>query len=244
MVLVVPPPLPGEEQDARSARAAQEPVERYRLIHLGQRDAWAEAVGLFSAGLGGFGVALGGWGTPEAEPSWVAPFAVGLLGVTGVGVAFYLGKAWARQVLLVVPLALGVLGEHVWGVEARPGILVAVLFLTGLAVTIHRDARNQLFFERNVPRPVLERHLARLQDNPLAHRALAWGLGALVIPLYAPLAIVAGAWALSRLDAKGEPPIRHGGRAVAGIALGCLGLGLWWLKGPELWSLLTDLLRG
>jgi hypothetical protein len=140
-----------------------------------------------------------------------------------VGVAFFLGQPWARHGLLAAPLVLGVLGTALEG----PWLLVPLLIAFLFALSLHQDARNQLFFRREVSTGRL-RHLWEVHvNNPLARHALTLAVLSLVMPLVAPAAIVCGAWALQRVNPRAVPPIGRRGCALLAMAVGCGSLLLW-----------------
>ncbi|RKI55902.1 hypothetical protein D7X55_28990 [Corallococcus sp. AB049A] len=211
----------------------------FRLTHLGKRDVWAEAVALFVTAVD---IIAASWilgALARADNVWVVPLTAVLLAVTGVAAGFYLGRPWARYALLITPGLLTLIGWMQWSEDARPVLLLAFLFFTGCALFAHRSVRNQLFFQRDVPRPALERYRARQQDNPMAHHAWHYGLAGLVVPLFAPLAVFCGAWGLR----EAKPPVGSAMRALGGLVLGSAVLLLWYHQGLELYIPLTRLLR-
>ncbi|WP_375754843.1 hypothetical protein [Corallococcus exercitus] len=233
-----------EQASSSGVRSSEaDTLELFRLTHLGKRDGWAEAVALLVAAVDVIAVSgiLGALARPDN--AWIVPLSAVLLSVTGVAAGYYLGRPWARQALLITPAVLTVIGWMKWGEDARPVLLMAFLFFTDCALFAHRSARNQLFFQRDVPRPVLERYRARQRDNPLAHHALHLGLAALITPLFAPLAIFCGVSALRRVDRKAQPPVGRAVLAFGGLVLGSAVLLLWYFQGLELYITLTRLLR-
>ncbi|MBN8230957.1 hypothetical protein JYK02_25905 [Corallococcus macrosporus] len=238
---VIAPDLPPNDGEAHASRPpATDALELYRLTHLGKRDGWAEAVALLVAAVDVIAAAwiLGALARPDN--AWIVPLSAVLLAVTGVAAGSYLGRPWARQALLVTPAVLTVIGWMKGSEDARPLLLMGGLFFTGLALFAHRSARNQLFFQRDVPRPALERYRARQQDNPMAHHAWRYGLAALITPLFAPLAVFCGAWGLRLVVREARP---RAALALGGLVLGSAVLLLWYLHALELYIALTRLLR-
>ncbi|WP_164021494.1 DUF4190 domain-containing protein [Pyxidicoccus trucidator] len=148
---------------------------------------------------------------------------LGLLATVVVGVAWFEGRRWARYALPLVPLGLGLLAVPLVG----PPVLGLALIPFINALQLLQDTRCKLFFRVEVS----ERELLRLWDrevnNPMARSALSLGLGAVFLPLFAPLAIVFGFLALRRVDLKARPPIDRRAQAIAGIVLGVGALALW-----------------
>ncbi|MDC0711878.1 hypothetical protein POL68_25645 [Stigmatella sp. ncwal1] len=218
---------------ACAARPEVNYLERFRLGLWGRRDSWAWSAGFISALL----VPLAAFLLVEGEP---------VLGVAcalsaGVGGAFFLGLPWARYALLAAPVVLAL------GSGARGWLHAAVgfgcLFIS--AFSIVASTRNQLFFRR----PVSEQQLLRLwhvrENNPLARSALSVALGGVFLPVLAPLAIVLGGWALSRVNPTSLPPVGRKGQAVAAIVVGGASLALWGLfLWPRLGGLLDRFLEG
>lgn len=151
--------------------------------------------------------------------------ALGLLAGAVVGVAWFLGQRWARLPLLLLPL--------VSGLVVAPSVDLPVLGLLLLAfITVLQaflDTRGKLFFRIEVPERALQRLWDRDFNNPMARRAVTLGVGALFLPLFAPLAILFGFAALRQVDLKAWPPIGRRGHAIAGIVLGLAALVLWGL---------------
>ncbi|RKH55815.1 hypothetical protein D7W81_35460 [Corallococcus aberystwythensis] len=246
MSQVVPSPeLPQNDSEANASRPPEaDALELFRLTHLGKRDGWAEAVALLTAAVDLISASWILGAVARSNNAGVIPLSAVLLGVTGVAAGFYMGRPWARHALLITLAVLTLIGWVKWSEDARPLLLMAFLFFTGCALFAHRSARNQLFFQRDVPRPALERYRARQQDNPMAHHAWRYGLAALITPLFAPLAVFCGAWALRLVvEGKARPPVGRAGLAFGGLVLGSAVLALWYFRGLELYIALTSLLR-
>ncbi|MFP2904067.1 DUF4190 domain-containing protein [Pyxidicoccus sp. 3LFB2] len=149
--------------------------------------------------------------------------ALGLLVAAAIGVAWFQGQPWARHALPGVPLGLGLLAAQVLGPIALAFALIP--FVNALQLLM--DTRCKLFFRVEVPERELRRLWDREVNNPMARSALLLGVGALMMPLFAPLAIVFGFLALRRVDLEARPPIDRRGYAIAGIVLGVSALALW-----------------
>ncbi len=230
-----------------AARPEVNYLEAFRLQLWGRRDAGAWMVGLGTVALVG----------PAVVAVMAGALGTGLLLLAsmGVGLAFFLGHAWARLALLALPLVGMLLTARSLG---PPALLFFVPFT--IAVNLFRDTRSRLFFRLDIPEKELHRLWDRQVNNPLARHALSLGVGAMVLsvvlaPLlfvfmglalltlvFAPmamLAVVLGFVALRRVDLEARPPIGRRGEALAGIGLGLISLGLWGVfYGPRMLELL------
>lgn len=211
-------------------------LEAFRLEFWGRRDRWAWTVGLVSMGLLALGI------LSALDPR--APTALRLLftffAPVPVGVAFFLGRSWARHALVATPVVMAVL----LGPDSREEVsLVMVCAVPALitAVVIHRDVRSRLFFRLDVTPGQLQALWNVRRNNPLARHALSFGLSGVFMPVFAPLAVLCGAVAWRRVDPEAHPPIGRGGQALAGIVLGVASLLLW---GFVLLSFLNRFLSG
>ncbi|NOK34287.1 hypothetical protein HMI49_13880 [Corallococcus exercitus] len=209
---------------ACAARPEVNYLEALRQRYWGRRDEWAWVVaGVTLLLCVGVAAAFAQWGLSATKQSL---FPLVLLLPVPVGVAFFLGKRWARHALLPTPLVMAVAadvlyrdGRFLFFLCAIPGLFIAL--------RIHRDARNQLFFRL----PVSSGSLKLLWDlrfnNPLARQALHFGFSAVFMPLLAPVALICGAVALTRVDLKATPPIDRRGQAITGIVLGLVSPAVW-----------------
>lgn len=210
---------------ACAARPDVNYLEALRQRYEGRRDGWAWVVGGVTLLLCvGVAAALARWGLRATRQSL---FTGVLLLPVPVGVAFFLGQRWARHALLATPLVTAVVagvlapdGRFLFFLCAIPGVLTAL--------RIHRDVRNQLFFRLPVPPGMLKVLWNERFNNPMARQASRLGFSALFMPLLAPVAVICGVVALTRVDPKALPPIGRRGQAIAGLVLGLVGPLLWW----------------
>jgi hypothetical protein len=199
-------------------------LEQFRLKLWGRRDGWAWLVGLGSLILAAIALQLLVKGAPP-------PLVALLAALAGVGVAFFLGVRWAREALVGAPLLLALLS----GLLLSPGAAVLMALLSLCALSVYFDTRNQLFFRREVSPQRLQQLWHLRENNPLARNALNFGVGALFVPVFAPLAILLGVLALRRVDPHAVPPIGRKGQAIAALVLGTGVVGVW---AVVLWPLL------
>jgi hypothetical protein len=209
---------------ACAARPELNYLEALRLRYWGKRDGTAWVVGLVTLGLCLLSVmVLGETGfTSQQELPWMllswAP--------VPVGVAYFLGKPWARHALVATPWVMALVASAVnW--QGRIVFLLTAVLVSLFALNMHRATRTQLFFRV----PVSSGKLRALWDlrfnNPLARQALNLGLGALFMPAFAPFAMICGAVALARVNPNATPPIGRKGQALAGVVLGAVSILLW-----------------
>ncbi|NRD63283.1 DUF4190 domain-containing protein [Corallococcus exiguus] len=211
---------------ACAARPDVNYLEALRQRYWGRRDDWAWVVGGVTLLLCvATAAALAQWGLRATKSSL---FTLLLLLPVPVGVAFFLGQRWARHAMLVTPWVMAVAadamnrdGRFFYFLCAIPGVL------TGLR--IHRDVRNQLFFRLPVSPGALKFLWDQRFNNPMAHQALRFGFGSVLMPLLSPIAVICGAVALTRVDPAATPPIGRQGQAIAGLVLGLVSPLLWWL---------------
>ncbi|MBU8897214.1 hypothetical protein KRR26_16485 [Corallococcus sp. M34] len=201
------------------ATCAQRPeinyLEQFRQTLWGRRDGWAYIIAGCTA------LMLVAGALSASESGWLG--AIVAIAFVPVGVGFFLGQSWARLALVVAPL----LGAAAMSREFGPGLIALGIIPTVAAFGIIRDPRNQLFFRRPIPTRALHRLWDLHANNPLARHAFGLGLNALFIPLFAPIAIVCGAIALTRVDSRAQPPIGRRGQALAAILLGVASLAGW-----------------
>ncbi|RKH05315.1 hypothetical protein D7X74_34675 [Corallococcus sp. CA047B] len=209
---------------ACSKRPEVDYLEAFRLEHWGRRDSWAWTVGMLTLSLLlGVFLSLASGGAPSRK-EWL--FSALYLASVPVGGAFFLGRPWARPALVVTPLVLA-LGAGVLEPAQRIHHLLSALPFMFVAVLIHRDVRNRLFFRQPVTPGALAAMWNRLRNNPIARQAFHFGLSGLLMPLLSPLAVVCGVVGLFRVKPQAHPPIGRRGQALAGIVLGVLSPLLW-----------------
>jgi hypothetical protein len=167
--------------------------------------------------------------------------AVIVLGMVGVGVCYWLGMRWARRVYVISSVAFGFLmaavGASMGGKAMGRGeasALVPMLMLVGIGVMmmlvalfIHYDTLNQLFFKVEVPREKLQKAWNRYMNNRMARMGFALGLLGLTIPGLGLVALVCSFIGLRRVDPNAYPPIGRKGHAIAGLVLGTVGCLFW-----------------
>ncbi|AFE03206.1 hypothetical protein COCOR_00005 [Corallococcus coralloides DSM 2259] len=219
---------------ACAARPDVNYLETLRQRYWGRRDGWAWMVGGVTLLLCvTTAAALAQWGLRATKESL---FTLLLLVPVPVGVAFFLGRRWARHALIVTPLVMAVAADFLH----RDGrFLYALCVSLGLifALRIHRDVRNQLFFRLPVPPGTLQALWNERFNNPMARQASRFGFSALFMPMIAPVAVICGVVALRRVDPKATPPIGRRNQALMGLVLGLVSPLLW---GFVLLLLLTD----
>ncbi|WP_223640608.1 hypothetical protein [Corallococcus sp. EGB] len=200
-------------------------LEALRQRYQGKRDEWAWVVGGVTLLLCvATAAALAQWGLRATRESL---FTLLLLLPVPVGVAFFLGRRWARHALLFTPLVMAVAADALVPTGRFLFFACAIpAFVTGLR--IHRDVRNQLFFRLPVPPGMLKLLWNERFNNPMARQAARFGFSALLMPLLAPVAVICGVVALTRVDSKATPPIGRKDQAITGLVLG--------LASPLLWG--------
>ncbi|NBD12838.1 hypothetical protein [Corallococcus silvisoli] len=209
---------------ACAARPDVNYLEALRQRFWGRRDGWTWTVGFVTLLLCVGAIAcFVAWGL---GPTWHTLLAVLMLAAAPVGVAFFLGRPWARHALLLPPL---VMAWVMWTQVSQPLWFLLLCASPGMLVAwgIHRDVRNQLFFQRPVTAKALRVLWDRRLNNPLARQALRLGVNAVLMPLLAPFAVIFGAVALTRVDLKASPPIDRRGYAIGGMLLGIVILSAW-----------------
>jgi hypothetical protein len=212
---------------AYCATCAERPdfqLERFRLELWGRRDDWAWLVGIYGLGFAMLAVSMPGRWNVLALSFGACAAACG---------AFFLGLRWARLALITTPLFVA--GVCLYLGRPVEATLPVTLFLTFLPS--YGDTRNRLFFRHEVPLPRLQRLWHRREHNLFAREALGFGAASLILPLLAPLAIIAGAQALRRVKPDG-----HKERAIAVGVLGTVTFLSWaWWVAPMLPKLLDGL---
>ncbi|RYZ34630.1 MAG: DUF4190 domain-containing protein [Myxococcaceae bacterium] len=209
---------------ACSKRPEVDYLEAFRLEHWGRRDSWAWTVGMMTlALLLGVFVSLAS-GRPLSRTDLL--FAALGLAAVPVGGAFFLGKPWARHALVATPVVLASVAFFLAPAFRVDSLTFGALFLF-VAIQIHRDVRNRLFFRLPVTPGVLAAMWNRLRNNPTARHAFHFGLSSVFMPLLSPVAVVCGVVGLMRVNTRAHPPIGRRGQAIAGIVLGVVSPLLW-----------------
>ncbi|RKG85350.1 DUF4190 domain-containing protein [Corallococcus terminator] len=209
---------------ACSLRPEVDYLEAFRLEYWGRRDSWAWTVGMLTLSLLlGVFVSLASGGQPTRKDLLLSAL---LLASVPVGGAFFLGKSWARHLLVATPFLLA-LGAGVVEPAQRFNHLLSAIPFTFAAVLIHRDVRTRLFFRQPVTPGALRAMWNRLRNNPIARQAFHFGFSSLLMPLLSPIAVVCGVVGLMRVNPRAHPPIGRRGQAIAGIVLGVVSPLLW-----------------
>lgn len=212
------------------ATCAQRPdinyLELFRLRLWGRRDASAWTMGTWGGVLAVIAVAMG------VQRQYVS--ALALAACAGLCGAFFLRRPWARVALIIAPL---ILGAGCVLLKALPAVGPLVLTLL-LALISFGNTRSQLFFQLAVPVPRLQRLWHLRENNPMARNALSFAAGGLIIPLFAPVAIILGVLGLRRVNPQAVPPVGRRADAIGAIVLGVLVIAGWT---RALWPVLATL---
>jgi hypothetical protein len=225
--------------DTCAVRPDVDYLESFRLKYWGKRDGWAWLVGLGAVAnlIQGMTLLVSG----SSVERLTAPFAFGL---AAMGVCYWLGMRWARMAYVITFVALGLImaamgastaGAAVGGERATSAMgVLPMLMLVGMgvlimimALVIHHDTLNKLFFKVEVPREKLKKAWNLYMNNRMARTGLALGLLGLLIPVLGPFALVCSFIGLRRVDPNAHPPIGRKGHAIAGLVLGTLGCLFW-----------------
>lgn len=198
-------------------------IEGYRQSRLGKRDSWAWFLG-FSA----FGYLVVAANLAATQQGALRLLAIPAVGSAIVGALFFFGKPVARILLVVSVVVWSVIQVALVG----PWALVGAAFSGAFVATALTTTRNRLFFRLEVSRQSLKQDYQRLADNRLARNAFAIGVLSLLLPVFAPVAIVCGVFAVRAVDPRARPPIGKMGYAIAGIVFGVAGtlLGMLWIQ--------------
>ena len=140
-----------------------------------------------------------------------------------VQLAWFFKQRWSRVGLVLLFFVLFVFLAATGGVPAIPGLIIPGVLLA----TAFTNVRSKLFFEFDVPREVLRKDWALYHDNRLARSAQSMAIGSLIMPLFAPFAIVTGLVALSRVNPHAVPPVGNRKAALVGVVLGSVTLVGW-----------------
>lgn len=201
-------------------------LEAYRLQLFGKRrDGWSWFFGI--GGLLSLTVSLSGLVRLFLRDAAVStldlmsgvvfvPFGVVQLG-------WFFKQRWARLGMVIAFFLVFVFLAVNGGAPALPGLLIPGVLLA-MAFT---DVRSKLFFELDVPREALGKDWALHHDNRLARSAQSMALGSLIMPLFAPFAVITGVVALRRVNPLAVPPVGNRKAALVGIVLGGVSLVGW-----------------
>lgn len=207
-----------------AARPDVDYLEAYRLKYWGKRDSWAWIFG--AGGVLNVVVALALVATALLRPERGVVDVLTALCILAVGansLAFWAGRPFARVGLFVGIVLIGVVNAATAG-PASAGPLIIPLIV---AASVVASTRNRLFFKLAVSRADLKKAWDLFHNNAMARNAATLGVGGLLVPIFIPFAIVCGVIGYRRVDPTAYPPIGNKGRAIAGIALGIVGLLLW-----------------
>jgi hypothetical protein len=189
-------------------------LEAFRLKYWGKRDAWAWFVGLGAIINLIVGLQL------LASGSQNLLFAIIALGSAAVAACFWAGLPFARLALCFVPIISMLVGIVVQGAQ---GFVSGVIPLM-ITLAIYNDTRNKLFFREEVSPEALRKVWDLYSNNPIARSGFALSVFGLLIPIFAPVALVCSIIGLRRVDPAAHPPIGRKGQAIAGIVLGSIGI--------------------
>lgn len=193
-------------------------LEAFRLKYWGKRDAWAWLVGFGAIINLMFGLQLVVSGAENLL------FAIIAFASAAVGACFWAGLPFARLALCFVPIISMLVGMVTQGAQAFvSGVLPIVITLI-----IYNDTRNKLFFREQVPPEALRKAWDLYSNNRIARAGFLLSIFGILMPLFAPVALVCSIIGLRRVDLKAHPPIGRKGQAIAGIVLGSIGI-LWGL---------------
>lgn len=194
-------------------------LEAYRLQFFGKRrDGWSWLFGF--GGLVNLTIALSGLSRLLINDARVTTLDVMFAGFFVpfgvVQLAWFFKQRWARVALLLLFFVLFVFLAASGGVMALPGLIIPGAILA----TAFTNVRSKLFFELEVSREALRKDWALYHDNRLARSAQSMAIGSLIMPLFAPFAVVAGLVALRRVNPLSTPPVGNRKAALVGIVLG------------------------
>jgi len=201
-------------------------LEQFRLKLWGKRDSSTWTMGVWALALAAFVVMA------LRNGQYVS--ALGFGSCAGLSVAFFLGMAWSRKALIITPLIFAPVCALLRDFEA----IILLVSTSGAAVGVYRNTRSQLFFRLQVPVDRLQRLWHLRENNPIARNALSFAAGALIIPLFAPVAIVLGVLGLQRVNPRATPPVGRRADAIGAIVLGVLVIAGWT---RALWPLISSL---
>ena len=211
------------------ATCAQRPdinyLEVFRQKLWGRRDRWTWSIGFYGAGLAGYAWMMG------VNKLYVPALATATCAV--LCALFFLGVPWARLALILSPLGFAALLLAL----GHPPTLIPLGLIFLSALSVYGNTRNRLFFRQAVPVPRLQQLWHQRENNPLARHAMSFAIAGLILPLFAPVAIVLGVAALRRVNPDAMPPVGRKGQAITAMVLGTVTMGAWLVL---LWPLLSE----
>lgn len=165
-----------------AARPDVDYIEAYRLAHFGRRDGWAWFFGLGGvlSAMAGLSFALTALKAPADRENVLGHvrLSIFLLASGVVGVAWFLGRRWARRGLGVLFVQQAVLVLISAGVALAP----ALLLQAAMVYSALNSPRSRLFFKLDVPHERLKRDWAIYHDNRAARTAMVLGVSGLADP--------------------------------------------------------------
>lgn len=194
-------------------------LEAYRLQFFGKRrDGWSWLFGI--GGLINLTIAISGLSRlvrPDASVTTLdVTFAAFFVPFGVVQLGWFFKQRWARVGLILAFFVLLVFVGASGGVMALPALIIP----GAVIATATTNVRSKLFFELEVPREALRKDWALYHDNRLARSAQSMAIGSLIMPLFAPFAVVSGVVALRRVNPLSTPPVGNRTAALVGIVLG------------------------
>lgn len=189
-------------------------LEAFRLRYWGKRDAWAWLVAFGAIINLMFGLQLLVSGAENLLFAFIA------LGAAAVGACFWAGLPFARLALCFVPIISMLVGMVTQGAQAFVSGLMPII----ITLVIYNDTRNKLFFREEVPPEALRKAWHLYSNNRVARAGFVLSIFGLLMPFFAPVALVCSIIGLRRVDPAAHPPIGRKGQAIAGIVLGSIGI--------------------
>jgi hypothetical protein len=208
-----------------AARGDVDWLDAFRLELWGQRDEFAKLYGYLGTTanllMAANAVAVG---RTFSGPGIV--LAMLLLANAGVDLCYFFGAAFARFAVVFFPVLH--VGVSMALVPGRTADHVGVAFWPfAFALAAFTSTRNKLFFKIDPGEKALRRLWDQTRNNQPAQSAFTFGILGLLIPLFAPVALVCGLIGLHKVNPKAHPPIGKRGYAIAGLVLGCLSMVGW-----------------
>lgn len=205
-----------------AARPDVDYLEGYRLKHWGKRDGWAWFFGL--SGALNLVVAFPLFLAARLDQAPELYFFVGLAVLWGAtGLAYFFRVRAARFALFALVLLQGAIQATTVGPAAFFGIVIPLL----VVASAFGNVRSRLFFKLDLPRATLKKEWDRYHNNVMAQHARTLGTAGVLIPIFAPFAILTGVIGWRRVDPNAHPPIGRKGSAIAGVVLGTLSTLVW-----------------
>ena len=110
------------------------------------------------------------------------------------------------------------------GVQALVSGLMPII----ITLVIYNDTRNKLFFREEVSTEALQKAWDLYSNNRVARAGFVLSIFGILLPVFAPMALVCSIIGLRRVNPAAHPPIGRKRQAIAGIVLGSIGI-LWGL---------------